>query len=292
MERENTKSKTEASTVAKLMFVSMLCSHRSINELVQTNAQKSTRFSSLFKKREYVPKMHGIRDCIVDTDCKQLETINQQVLQKTKENKIFAKNKVDGLTVVAWDGVELTETKKEITGLPEREHQDGEINKYIKYLCAMQVGERANVMVASKQMLEVEKVTSKTGKQKAKTIGETTAFDELWNTTEKTIGGVIDVHVFDALFLNQFVTNKIEEANRFFVIRMTDETRNIYKDAQGLFENREPDEEYEIVEIITHKKVKYSKAAKHKDYEKTKVKTEKRLGLISLKWKVIKRKSE
>lgn len=58
--------------------------------------------------------MHGIRDAIVDIDYKQIEDINKSVILKAKENKIFRKNKVDGLTVMAWDGVELSETKKKL----------------------------------------------------------------------------------------------------------------------------------------------------------------------------------
>ena len=70
--------------------------------------------------------------------------------------------------------------------------------------------------------------------------------------------------------------NKIDELNQYFVIRMEDKTRHIYKDAKGLFEKNKPVEEYELVEITRKIKVKYSKEAKHKDYEKTKRKIEKR----------------
>ena len=55
-----------------------------------------------------------------------------------------------------------------------------------------------------------------------------------------------------------------------------DKKRDIYKDAEGLFKNREPDKEYEIVEIITVKDIKYSKKAKKKDVTKRKTRTIKR----------------
>src|SRR5699024_3985471 len=58
----------------------------------------------------------------------------------------------------------------------------------------------------------------------------------------------------------------------YFVIRMEDKTKHIYKDANGLFENSKPILEYEIVEVIKDITVKYSKEAKHKDYQKTKTK--------------------
>ena len=135
----------------------------------------------------------------------------------------------------------------------------------------MQVGTKANIIISVKQHLEKEKVKAKNGKEKAKTIGETTAFEELWKETEKTIGRVIDVHVFDALYLNQNITNMINKAGKYFVIRLKDETREIYKDAEGLFNNRKADQQYEIVERIIIKDIKYSKTAKKKNTVKRKV---------------------
>jgi len=255
----------------------MICGHSSINELINVNSNRKTNLKMLYKRGEYVPQMHGLRDCLIDTDYTQIETINKSVILKLKENKVFRNNKVDGLTVMAWDGVELNETRKNIEGLPEREYEEkDEIRKYIKYVCGMNVGPKANIIVTSKQLLEVEKITTKSGKERSKTIGETKAFEQQWKETEKLIGGVIDVHVFDALYLNKNVANLINDANKNFVIRLKDETRDIYEDAKGLFENREADIEYEIVEHIITKDIKYSKKAKKKDKTKTKIRTEKR----------------
>ena len=46
----------------------MLCGHRSINEIIQTNGNKDTNLKGIFSKKEYIPKMHGLRDCIKDTN--------------------------------------------------------------------------------------------------------------------------------------------------------------------------------------------------------------------------------
>ena len=279
LERKNYKrtgkgvhTKTKASTGAKAIFTGILCQERSMKELMDTTHDKRTSLCNFYKKGEYIPKIHGLRDCIIDTDYKKIEAINHDVLNKLKENKIFRKNLVDGLCVVAYDGVETTETKKEIYNLPEREHENDDIRKYIKYLVAMNVGEKANIIVGAKQMTETEKVTTKRGAKKAKTFGETTGFTSLHQEVTKTIGKVVDVNVFDALYLNSNVMNEIAESGEYFVIRMEDKTKNLYKDAKGLFENSKPTFEYEIVEVIESIRVKYSKKAKHKDYQKMKVK--------------------
>ena len=196
----NSKYKTEAVTGAKLMMAGLLSHHKSINELIVTTHNKHTSFANLFDKREYVPKMHGFRDCIINTDYKQIEKINYSVIEKAKENKIFTKNRVDGLTVVAHDGVEMTETNKDIDNLPEREHKNGEVKKYIKYLCTMNVGTKANIIISTKQLTEREMVITETGRKKAKTIGETTALIEILPILDKIIGRCVDVNVMDALF--------------------------------------------------------------------------------------------
>ena len=274
--KSSSKTKTKAVTGAKLIMASCLCGHESINELISTIHNKETSFENLFDKKEYIPKMHGLRDCISNTDYKQIERINYSVIEKAKENKVFKKNLVDGLMVVAHDGVEICETSKNIVNLPEREHKDGTINKYIKYLCSMNIGPQINLVLMTKQMTEREKVLTESGKKKAKTIGETTAYLEILPTLNKLIGRNIDVNVFDALYVNANVMNEINQNGQYFVIRMEDESKYIYKDAKGIFDNRKPDEEYEFVEVIQNIKVEYSKTAKHKDYEKTKIKIEKR----------------
>ena len=283
MERNSTKNlkisarpKTKASTGAKMMMLGCLCHHNSINELNTTTHDKHTSLKNFFSKREYIPKTHALRDCIIETDSKQLIDINNQVINKAKENKFFKKNLVDGLSVCAWDGVELHETSKKISNLPEREHENGDIKKYIKYLCAMNIGERANIMITTKQMTEKEKVLTKSGKEKAKTFGETTAMLEMIPIVEDKIGRVIDVHVMDALFLNKNIMTAINERDQYFVIRMEDDTKLIYKDAKGLFEKSKAKTEYEVVEIIEEISVKFSKRAKHKDYTKTKIRIKER----------------
>lgn len=282
--KNDTKPKTKASTGAKMMMMSCFCYHRSINETITTTHDKHTSLKNFFNAREYIPKTHGLRDCIIDTNYQQLVDINWHVLNKAKLNKFFEKNLVDGLLVCAWDGVELGETCKDINCLPEREHKKEGLRKYIKYECAMNVGPRANIIIDTKQMTETEKVASKTGKLKAKTFGETTAFGEMAPEIVKKIGKTIDVNVYDALYLNSNVMNIVKELEQYFVIRLNDERKLIYKDAEGLFKNSKPVKEYEIVEITEEISVKYSKKAKHKDYNKVKYKnverelTDKKLG--------------
>lgn len=253
-----------------MMFTSATLNYKSINELNETSCSKQTSLKNMFKRNEYVPKIHGMRNCIVDTDYNLIKSINKKSLDKMKKNRIFDKNRVDGLLAFSWDGVELNETKKNIDNLPEREYADGDIRKYIKYLVVMNTGPRVNILIDSLQMTEKEKILSDTGRLKAKTFGETTAFQDMWPSFVDMFGYTSFVNIMDALFLNANVLNLINGDGQYFVVRMEDETRLIYQDAEGLFKKTNPKEEYEMVEVTTNKKVVYSKTAKHKNYQKTK----------------------
>ena len=275
--RDNSdSSKVKAYTGAKTMFASTLCGHKSINELNDVNKQKRLRFDSLYRKNEFVPCTHGLRDCIIDTDYQQMVEINKSVIQKTKINKIFKKNKIDGLTIMAVDGVDLNETNKEIDGLPEREHKNGHITKYLKNTAFMNVGPLANIIIGMYQHQEIEKITTESGKERAKSNGETKAFEEMIIENEKLIGGVIDGFTLDGLYTNKNVFNLINSMGKYFINRLKNKRLNIYKDAERLFENRKQDYTYELVKIATRKNYKYSKKAKKKDVIKNKIRIEKR----------------
>ena len=52
LERENFVSKAKASTVAKMIFSSILCSHKRINEFIQTNSNEDTNLKGIFNKKK------------------------------------------------------------------------------------------------------------------------------------------------------------------------------------------------------------------------------------------------
>ena len=62
--KSSSKTQTKAVTGAKMIMASCLCGYKSINVLVSSVHNKETSFKPLFNKKEYIPKMHGLRDCI------------------------------------------------------------------------------------------------------------------------------------------------------------------------------------------------------------------------------------
>ncbi len=144
--RKNLNSKIKASTGAKLLITGFICQNRSINEIMETT-YVSKNFKNVYNPKEIKAKTHGLRDCIIDTDYKQYEEINKNVLEKMKENKFFRRNLIDGLCVAAVDGVEEFETNKDIKELPERNHRDGRSSKYYKTLGIMSIGEKSQILL-------------------------------------------------------------------------------------------------------------------------------------------------
>lgn len=208
------------------------------------------------------------------------------MINKLKENKFFRKNKIDGLSVIAVDGVEEFETNKAIYGLPERKHKDGRISKYYKTLGIMSVGENKQIMLGLEELKakEIDEITEKIEEEtknkklsenrlneRIKSEGETTVLKRMLPNIKKKIGRNFDVVVLDALFANAPVLNCIKENKLDGVIRFKEERRDIYKDAMGMFAKREADLEYEVVEVKTKINTKYSKRSHKKDKVKNKV---------------------
>lgn len=277
LRRKNKNAKIKASTAAKIIAIGILCQNRSINEMEETiNSVGSLK--NIYVPREKEAKTHGLRDALIDTDYKQIRQINSEMLQTVKENKLFRKDTIDGLSVVAVDGVDEFETKKKIEGLPERKHTDGNISRYYKCLGVMHLGEQTEYMIRleelkAKEAKKIEEEIEKTGKknkeERIKAEGEITVLKRILPELKKDIGRNVDVVVSDALFSNVPVLNAVKENGFEIVSRFKDERREIYKDAEGMYRNREADKEYEEVEITTKTETRYSKGSHKKD--KTKI---------------------
>ncbi len=284
--RKNSKSKIKAATGAKLLMTGLICQNRSINEIMETT-NVSKNFKNIYKPKEIKAKTHGLRDCIIDTDYTQYEEINKNVLNKIKENKFFRKNLLDGLSVVAVDGVEEFETNKDIKELPERNHRDGRISKYYKALGIMSIGEKSQILLKLEELKAKEgneiarkieeenrnkKVSENKITEKIKGEGEITVLKRIAPELKRITGNRCDVVVVDALYDKASVLNTIKKEGIEVVTRIKDERRIIYKDAMGLFKKRKAEIEYEEVEIVEKIETKYRKESHKKKKIQNKVK--------------------
>jgi len=63
-------------------------------------------------KGHRLPSVDTIRDSLKGTDLEQLQLMNEQVVKKTRRNKVLREGTIDGWVVSAIDGVELFESVK------------------------------------------------------------------------------------------------------------------------------------------------------------------------------------
>ncbi len=94
--KKNKKIKIKGSTIAKLLFIGMFFREKSINQIIE-KTHKRKKYNKFFSSKEVLPKMHGFRDGIMDLSVNDLENINQKIILKTRENKIYRSGSIDGL---------------------------------------------------------------------------------------------------------------------------------------------------------------------------------------------------
>lgn len=267
VKRKNVKAVTKPSTALKMLTTITFTKTPSINLFMEgVHNSYTDRFQNIFHKKEFVPKTHAFRDCINDIDYKDVQNIHYNMIGKLKTNKFFTNHNYRGSNVMIVDGIEPFETHKDIEGLHQRKHKNDEDGYYYKALGMMYMTDDVDLMI---DLLPFEKQEIKNDtehNEKVKSEGEITVFKKVIPTLKEYN---TDICVADAMFLNGPCLNALKDQDIDMVVRLKDQSRNIYKDASKLFENCDPVEKYEIVRVIASTKVKYSKASKKKDTYKS-----------------------
>lgn len=267
IKRKNVNAMTSPGTALKMITMITLTKTPSINLFMKgVHDSYTNRFKNIFSRKEFIPKTHALRDCIDDIDYKDVQKFHYKMINKLKSNKFFANHNYRGSNVMIVDGIELFETHKDINGLHLRQHKNEMDSYYYKALGLMYLTDDVDLMI---DLLPFEKYEVKSDtehNEKIKSEGEITVFKKVIPTLKEYD---IDICVADAMFLNGPCLNALKKQNIDMVVRLKDKSRNIYKDSSKLFENSNPNEEYEVVKVIESKKVKYSKDSKKKDTYKS-----------------------
>lgn len=282
LKRKNIQCDTEASTAIKMLMMGILSNRPSINRIQEAIFHSGkNKLKGIFKKGEFIPKMHAFRDCINDIKYENVSTIHYEMLETMKKNKLFENHKYRGKGVALIDGVESFETHKNIEGLHLRKHKDERQGYYYKSLGIMYLADDVEVMLDLVPFNKHEVEEDKDHNIKIKSEGEITVLKRI---TPQLKPYHIEVAVLDCMFANTPCLNEIKNTGIDAIVKLTDERRSIYKDAKGLFKKEQPKKEYEIVEVEEIKKTKYSKESKKKNkidkdsYSYTREQTSKKLN--------------
>ena len=268
IERKNLNAHTKPSTALKMFTFGIFTNAKSINQIENGIFNSTTnRLKNIFKKKEFIPKTHAFRECINDIDYKDVREIHYHIIDKLKENKFFENHDYRGSRVLIGDGIEAFETNKKIDGLHLRNHKDGSEGYYFKMLGLMYLTEDVDIMIDMVPFESYEVKDDKEKNAKVKAEGEITVFKRILPTLKDY---KIDIAVLDCMFLNGPCFTTAKNNGIDVIVKLTDERRDLYKDASQLFKTQKSKMEYEVVEVSETKKIRYSKSSKKKNTSETK----------------------
>lgn len=300
-DRKNKRIKTSA--VALVLLFGFMLKIRSFNQLDDWLENKD--FNKLVPRKLKMPRIDAVRDCLKAFDLNSLNKMHNDIVGESISKKLFRTGTIDGLKVVAIDGVELFESTKKCC----EECLTREINEVTHYfhkaVVAAYVGKDPHFVIGQ-EMLKPKKDSSK------KDEGEQTGAKRLMSKLYERFHHFADVIVYDAGGCNAPWINTVKSYNMDAVVRVKDERLNIVKDALGLFQYRKCDDVWSFhkntnTEVIiyawndniemkgvagTVRFVKFLEVSKNLKTEKVKISevwiitTSKTLSLETL-WKII-----
>jgi len=234
--RQNSIIKTKA--VAISLLIGFMVSIRSFNKLDDYLENKD--FRKLVPKKMKLPRIGTVRESLKTFEIDGLVRVHDEILKKSKQNKLYRDGTIDGLKVIALDGVELFSSKNKsccnclVRVINEKPQY------YHKSVVAGYVGTDPH-LVMGQEMLKPQKDSSS-----YKGEGELTAARRLIKSLYQKHHQFADVIVYDAIACNAPWINFIKEYNMEAVVRVKDDRLNIVKDAFGLFKTRESDAAWDV----------------------------------------------
>ena len=100
----------DTAQVITLVLLGFLLRIKSFNEL--NLMIKNNEFRELFRRGTRLPLIDTIRDTLKVINIKGLKQINEYIIKKAVENKVFENGTIDGLTVAAIDGTKFFGSNK------------------------------------------------------------------------------------------------------------------------------------------------------------------------------------
>lgn len=179
-----------------------------------------------------IPKIDAVRDLLSRIDPKEIREIHDQTIDILKRNRVFRKGTIGGYVVAGIDGVELfSSLKKSCPDCQRRKKRTGETEYFHRSVVCMTVGRSPHVILGQ------EMLKPRDGAEKDE--GELTGGKRLIRRLKERHGHFADVIVADALYLNAPFINTIKECGLEAVIRLKDERRLLFQDAESLFKRDE-----------------------------------------------------
>jgi len=190
-----------------LGFLLRIKSFNELNFMIKNN-----EFHKLVPRGTKLPQIDAIRDTLKVMDIDGLKQINQHIVKKSVENKVFENGTIDGSTVVAIDGTKFFGSNKK--SCPECLKN----NKGEKTHCFHSGAIMSTVGIAPKLVIDFEMY--KPGQDSAsKDEGELSVGKRLISSVLKSHKQLINVVVYDALACNSIWINHCKDLGIDAVVR-------------------------------------------------------------------------
>lgn len=176
--------------------------------------------------------MDAVRDALRLTDPEETEGIFTATVSKIRKNAVLRGGTIGGYVTAAIDGMELFSSKKKHCGkCLTRKTGSGEKEYFHKSIVCATIGSDPH-LILGQEMLE-----PRDGAEKDE--GELTGGKRLIERLYEQHGHFVDVIVADALYLNAPFLKVVLDCHMEVVIRLKDERRLVFQDAEKLFEREE-----------------------------------------------------
>jgi len=190
-----------------LGFLLRIKSFNELNLIIKNN-----EFGKVFPRGTKLPQVDAIRDTLKVIDVNGLKQINQHIVKKAVENKVFENGTIDGYNVVAIDGTKFFGSNKK--SCPEcLKNIKGE-----KTHCFHSGAVMSTVGIGPKLVIGFEMY--KAGQDSAsKNEGELNVAKRLMSSVVKSHKSFIDVVVYDALACNSIWINHCKDLGIDAIVR-------------------------------------------------------------------------
>lgn len=241
------KSPYDISTITFIVLFGFMLQIRSFNRL--NHWLKSGKLKKVLPKKTKMPRIDAVRRCISDFDSEGLKDIHSEIIKTTNKNRVFGNGTIDGLKVVAIDGVELFEsTKKQCSKCLTRVDKTGNTHYFHRSVVCATVGSDPH-LILGQEMLEPKQDGSN------KDEGEITGGKRLIKKLYKQHHHFADIIVADALYCKSTWIKEVLSIGMDAVVRVKEERLHIVKDALALFKCRESDKVWTIKKSNTKYKI-------------------------------------
>ncbi len=212
------------------VLIAQILQYESFHTVFTAPESMGKRLKHLIKGR--IPKVDAVRDVLTRTTPEEVEAIHRSVVKRIRRNGVQRGGTIGRYVVAAIDGVELfSSTKKCCPKCLTRTNQSGQTEYFHRSVVCASVGNDPHIIYGQ----EMLKPRDGAGKDE----GELTGGKRLIRRMRKEFGHFADVIAADALYLNAPFINTVLECGMDVVIRLKDEKRLIFRDAEALFERGE-----------------------------------------------------